>query len=96
MVTAVVAVALDVFIQFRIFSFNLCDVLQAHDVALGVGIYNLFCHIPLVESITEDNVESNCSMTRKNPPKGVSFSDLICIFAMLCQSFACFLFATLR
>ena len=42
MVTAVVAVALDVFIQFRIFSFNLCDVLQAHDVALGVGIDNLF------------------------------------------------------
>ena len=51
---------------------------------------------PRVESITEDNVESNCSMTRKNPPKRVSFSDLICIFAMLCQSFACFLFATLR
>ena len=30
------------------------------------------------------------------PPKGVSFSDLICIFAMSYQSFACFLFATLR
>lgn len=30
------------------------------------------------------------------PQKGVSFSDLICIFAMSYQSFACFLFATLR
>ena len=29
-------------------------------------------------------------------PKGVCFSDLICIFAMSYQSFACFLFATLR
>ena len=27
------------------------------------------------------NKTSNCSMT-KNPPNGVSFSDLICIFAM--------------
>ena len=32
----------------RVGYFNLCDVLQAHDVALGVGIYDLFCHIPLV------------------------------------------------
>ena len=30
------------------------------------------------------------------PPKGVSFSDLICIFAMSIVRFACFLFATLR
>ena len=44
---------------------------------------------PRVESITEDNVESNCSMTRKNPPKGVSFSDLICIFAMSIVEFSC-------
>ena len=27
-------------------------------------------------------MESNCSMIEKIPPKGVSFSDLICIFAM--------------
>ena len=32
----------------------------------------------------------------KIPPKGVSFSDLICIFAISYQSFAYFLFATLR
>ena len=35
-----------------------------------------------VESITDDNVESNCSRIENIPPKGVSFSDLICIFAM--------------
>ena len=39
--------------------------------------------------MTDDNVESNCSMIENNPPKGVSFSDLICIFAMPYQSFAC-------
>ena len=44
---------------------------------------------PRVESITDDNVESNCSMIENIPPKGVSFSDLICIFAMSYQSFAC-------
>ena len=37
---------------------------------------------PRVESVTEDNVESNCSMIENIPPKGVSFLDLICIFAM--------------
>ena len=30
------------------------------------------------------------------PPKGVSFSDLICIFAMFIVGFSCFLFAALR
>ena len=39
---------------------------------------------PRVESITEDNVESNCSMIENIPPKVVSFSDFICIFAMSC------------
>jgi len=29
---------------------------------------------PRVESITEDNVESNCSMIENIPPKRVSFS----------------------
>ena len=29
-----------------------------------------------------DNVESNCSMIENIPPKGVSFSDFICTFAM--------------
>ena len=44
---------------------------------------------PRVESITDDNVESNCSMIEKIPPKGVSFSDLICIFAMSIVEFSC-------
>ena len=44
---------------------------------------------PRVESITDDNVESNCSMIENIPPKGVSFSDFIAIFAMSYQSFAC-------
>ena len=35
-----------------------------------------------VESITDDNVESNCSIIGNIPPKDVSFSDFICIFAM--------------
>ena len=30
------------------------------------------------------------------PPKGMCFSDLICIFAMSIVGFSCFLFATLR
>ena len=38
---------------------------------------------PRAESITEDNVESNCSMIENIPPKGVSFSDFICILPCL-------------
>ena len=45
---------------------------------------------PRVESITDDNVESNCSMIDNNPPKEVSLSDLICIFAMSIVGFSCF------
>ena len=37
------------------------------------------------------NVKLNCSMTRKYFSKRVCFSDLIYIFAMSFQSFACFL-----
>jgi len=44
---------------------------------------------PRVESITDDNVESNCSMIENNPPKGVSLSDLIYIFAMSIVGFSC-------
>ena len=40
--------------------------------------------------MTDDNVESNCSMIENNPPKGVSLSDLICIFAMSIVGFSCF------
>ena len=36
----------------------------------------------MVESITEESRESNCSMTENIPPKGVSFSDFIATFAM--------------
>ena len=35
-----------------------------------------------VESITDDNVESNCSIIDNIPPKGESFSDFIATFAM--------------
>ena len=41
----------------------------------------LACTHPLIT----DNVESNCSMIENIPPKGVSISDLICIFAMSYQ-----------
>ena len=41
------------------------------------------------------SVESNCSMIENNPPKGVSLSDLICIFTMSIVGFSCF-FAALR
>ena len=44
---------------------------------------------PRIESITDDNVESNCSMIENIPPKGVSFSDLICIFAISIVGFSC-------
>ena len=44
---------------------------------------------PSVESITEDNVELNYSMIENIPPKGVSFSDLICIFAIFIVGFSC-------
>ena len=44
-----------------------------------------------VESITDDNVESNCSMIENIPPKGVSSSDLICTFVMSIVGFS-FLF----
>ena len=37
---------------------------------------------PRVESITDDNMESNFSIIGNIPPKDVSFSDFICIFAM--------------
>ena len=36
----------------------------------------------------DDNVESSCSMIGKIPPKGVSFSDFICTFAMSFGDFA--------
>ena len=51
---------------------------------------------PRVEAITEDNVESNCSMIKYIPPKGVSFSDLMCIFANVYRRILLFVFATLR
>ena len=44
----------------------------------------------LVDS--DDNVESNCSIIANIPPKGVSFSDFIAIFAMAYQSFVYFHF----
>ena len=38
--------------------------------------------MPRVESITDERLESNCSIIEKIPPKGESFSDLIATFAM--------------
>ena len=52
--------------------------------------------MPGVESITDERVESTCSMIENMPPKGVSLLDFIAIFAMSDQNFACFYFATLR
>ena len=37
---------------------------------------------PKVESMVWAKRASNCSIIEKIPPKGVSFSDFICIFAM--------------
>ena len=48
----------------------------------------------LVDS--DDNVESNCSIIANIPPKGVSFSDFICTFAMPCYDFRLFSNCTLR
>ncbi|OYP46509.1 hypothetical protein CIK96_05660 [Prevotella sp. P4-98] len=44
---------------------------------------------PRVESIKEDNVESNCSMTRKFPSKRSEFPNLICNFAKSIVGFSC-------
>ena len=47
--------------------------------------------MPSVESITEDSLESNCSIIENIPPKRVSFADFMLIFAMpLMNSFAIF------
>ena len=37
-----------------------------------------------------ESMESNCSMIEKIPPKGVSFSDFICTFAMSCYDLRLF------
>ena len=42
----------------------------------------------LVDS--DDNVESNCSIIEKNPPKGLGFSDFICTFATSCYDLRLF------
>ncbi|OYP39936.1 hypothetical protein CIK90_02760 [Prevotella sp. P5-126] len=44
---------------------------------------------PRVESIKEDNVESNCSMTRKLSSKRSEFPNLICNFAKSIVGFSC-------
>ena len=46
--------------------------------------------MPSVELITEPKSESKRSMKGKCSQKGVSFSDLICIFAMPLMIFSCF------
>ena len=50
----------------------------------------------IVLHLMVDSTDStNCSMIENNPQKGVSLSDLICIFAMSIVGFSYF-FATLR
>ena len=51
---------------------------------------------PMVEAITEDNVDSNCSMIKNMPPKGKRITDLMCIFANVYRRILLFVFATLR
>ena len=41
-------------------------------------------------SIIGEIMESNCYMIEKMPPKGVSFSDFICTFAMSCYDLCLF------
>lgn len=43
---------------------------------------SMMLQIPRVESITDERLESNCSIIEKIPPKGESFSDFIATFAM--------------
>lgn len=50
--------------------------------------------MPSVELITEPKSESKRSMKGKCRPKSVSFSDLICIFAMPLMIISCFVFGT--
>ena len=42
------------------------------------------------ESISDESIEPNCSAINNIPPKGVSFSDFICTFAMPCYDFRLF------
>ena len=52
---------------------------------------------PKVESIVWDKRASNCSIIENIPPKGVSFSDFICIFGHVIHRILLFIFfATLR
>ena len=51
--------------------------------------------LPNVESITLDKRASNCSMIENIPPKGMIFSDFICILAMSDEDLFDFLYATL-
>ena len=53
--------------------------------------WNDLHHRLRIESITDDNVESNCYMIENIPPKGVEFSDLICNFAKSIVGFSCLL-----
>ena len=47
--------------------------------------------MPSVESITDDSLESNCSIIENIPPKGVSFADFMLIFAMPLMNFICYI-----
>jgi len=47
--------------------------------------------MPSVESITDDSLESSCSIIENIPPKGVSLADFMLIFAMPLMNFICYI-----
>ena len=54
-----------------------------HEAATEMWSTRTLQRKPKVESIVRDNILSNFSIIGNIPPKDVSFSDFICIFAML-------------
>lgn len=62
-----------------------------------LGMYGTCSNLIKINHITDDMAESDCSMIGKIPPKGVSFSDIICNFALSLMIFSCIdFFAALR
>ena len=56
----------------------MCEVSDDFAVLITIRLHL----IPRVESITDESLESNCSIIEIIPPKGESFSDFIATFAM--------------
>ena len=47
-----------------------------------------------MELITDESIESNCSIIKNIPPKEVSLPDFMLIFVMLVEDFLCFFCST--